>query len=75
VNVALVRAPQDDLTIPTSLTCRWLGDAQDGERRDGILVRTFEDARTRSTWIVCAHNDAEVFISNQVGALITGAMA
>lgn len=74
-NVALVRMSDDPKTLVTSVTLRWLGEGQDGEARDGILVREFFDSKTDSDWIVAAHNDSEVFVSNQVGAVITGATA
>lgn len=77
-NVALVRVPADvETDIPTSMTLRWLGDGgvKDGERRDGVLVREFFAPQDDATWLVIAHNDVETQISNQVGALITGALA
>jgi len=76
-NVALVRVPVDiETDIPTSMTLRWLGegDVADGERRDGVLVREYFAPQDDATWIVVAHNDVEVMVSNQVGALITGAL-
>ncbi len=76
-NVALVRIADDPETdIGSSATFRWLGDGgADGERREGILVREFDDENTDSHCIVVAHNDAEVIPSNLVGSLITGALA
>lgn len=80
--------PNDpDTDIGSSETFRWLGEGGVREedlgpgdktaRVDGMLVREFTD-RTSSkaeTWIVVAHDDIEVQPSNQVGALITGALA
>jgi hypothetical protein len=59
------------------VTLRWLGEgAKDGIRRHGLLVREFEDPGDRlSHWIVVAHDDVEIMPSNQVGAIITGALA
>lgn len=75
-NVAVIRTVNDPETdIPTSLTFRWLGDAKDGERRGGMLVREFWSQNDDAWWLVVAHNDSEVIINNQVGALITGALA
>jgi hypothetical protein len=70
----LIRSTAD---IPTCVTFRWLGDSgnNDGEMREGVLVRQFFDPTSDSNWIVVAHNDAEAFVSNQVGSLITGAIA
>jgi len=81
-------APNDpDTDIGTTETFRWLGEdgvlAQDlsaGDktaRVDGMLVREFVDRTTPSapTWIVVAHDDIEVMPSDQIGALITGALA
>lgn len=73
VAVALVRVTDDPLDYPSSQTFRWLGDARDGARVEGILVREFQDEGL-NTWIVGSHNDAEVIVSNQVGAIITGAV-
>lgn len=74
-HVALVRVDGPD-SIQSTLTFRWLGaDGANGEMRGGMLVRDYFDAQSDATWLVCAHNDAEVQISNQVGALITGALA
>lgn len=71
-NVPVIRSPD---SIPTSVTFRWLGEGgPDGERRDGMLVREYYDPRDRSDYVVVAHNDIEVFVSNQVGALIVGAL-
>lgn len=63
--------------IGTSTTLRWLGDGgvRDGLRRHGLLVREYEEMTDRSHWIVVAHNDIEIMPSNQVGAIITGAIA
>jgi hypothetical protein len=76
VNVALVRVADDvETDIPTVMTFRWL--CEEGSRGrvvDGVLVREFDGADDTS-WLVVAHNDADVIISNQVGAVITGAMA
>lgn len=75
VNVPLVRIAEPNL-IPTTRTFRWLGDdGIKGERRAGMLVRTFFDPKDDAEWIVVAHNDAETIVSNQVGAVITGAIA
>jgi hypothetical protein len=72
-NVPVVRAPD---SIPTTVTFRWLGQyGTDGDTTSGMLVREYYDERENSDYIVVAHNDIEVFVSNQVGALIVGAMA
>lgn len=73
-NVALVRVAEDIDELGTTLTCRWLGDSPDGQRVDGMLVREFFKPEDDSHYLVVAHNDAEVFVSNQVGALIVGAL-
>lgn len=71
-NVPVVRAPD---SIPTTVTFRWLGqDGQDGDTSSGMLVREYYDNRDNSDYIVVAHNDSEVFVSNQVGAIISGAL-
>ena len=75
VNVAVVRVSSDPDALPTTVTLRWLGDGAEGTVVEGIFVREFFDSRTDADWIVCAHNDSEVFVSNQIGALITGALA
>lgn len=72
-NVALVRTSDDPDEIVTTQTIRWLGDAKDGGRVEGMLGRKFFDRNSDSWIFVVAHNDAEVFLSNQVGALIVGA--
>lgn len=74
VNVALVRVASDENEIGTTITCRWLGEAQDGERTDGMLARSYHLPSEDCEVVVVAHNDAEVFLSNQVGALIVGAI-
>lgn len=69
-------APVDQETdVGSSATFRWRdGDA--GIRVNGILVRQYDDGHDVDTeWITVAVNDAEVQPSNQVGALITGALA
>jgi len=39
-------------------------------------VREFTEPQgTGSDWIVVAHDDIEVMVSNQIGAIITGALA
>lgn len=82
-NVPLVRLATDDETdIPTLMTMRWLGEqpaaGAKNEERDtveGVLVRCFDDPQgPGDKWIVAAHNDADVMLNSQVGALITGAM-
>jgi hypothetical protein len=74
-NVAFIRAVNDvETDIPTSLTYRWLGDAKDGDRRDGVLVREFWAQNDDAYWLVVVHNDAEVMMSNQVGAVVTSAL-
>lgn len=71
-NVAVIRT--GDPHWSTSFTFRWLGDSgADGAICDGMLVRTYFDARDGSEWIVVAHYDDEVIVSNQIGAIITGA--
>jgi hypothetical protein len=79
--------PNDRQTdIGTTHTLRWVGE--DGMRRqklapgdradriDGVLVRVFtDDQDAGSVWVSIAHNDIEIMPSNQVGAIITGAMA
>jgi hypothetical protein len=71
-NVPVIRTPD---SIPTTVTFRWLGEGgPDGEAQDGFLVREYIDERDRSCYLVVAHNDTEVFVSNQVGALIVGAL-
>lgn len=71
-NVAVIRSPD---SIPSSVTFRWIGQqGNDGDMRDGMLVRTFTDPRDNTDWIVVAHNDLEIQVSNQVGAVIVGAM-
>lgn len=72
-NVAIVRVPEDEDEVGTTITCRWLGQSQDGERFDGVLAREYYVPQDDSDYLVVAHNDAEVFLSNQVGALIVGA--
>lgn len=76
-NVAVVRVTDDPETdIPTTMTFRWLGadGIKDGKRVAGMLVRSFFVKQDDCYWIVAAHNDAEVIVSNQVGAVITGAL-
>lgn len=73
-NVALVRVASDPDELGTTLTCRWLGDSPDGQRVEGLLVREYFVDKEDSHYLVVAHNDAEVFVSNQVGALIVGAL-
>jgi hypothetical protein len=73
-NVALIRVSEDIDELGTTLTCRWLGDSPDGQRVEGMLVREYDVPSEDSTYLVVAHNDAEVFVSNQVGALIVGAL-
>lgn len=75
VNVAIVRTSPDPLSLTTAVTFRWVGEGEDGAIQDGVLIREFYDPSTDSDWIVCAHNDLETFLSNQVGAVITGAQA
>lgn len=71
-NVPVIRSPD---SIPSSVTFRWIGkEGNDGDMRDGMLVRTFTDPRDNTDWIVVAHNDLEIQVSNQVGAVIVGAM-
>jgi hypothetical protein len=77
-NVAVIREIGDPETdVPSSQTFRWLG--ADGARGDGtvdgMVVREWFEDRDDSYWITVVHNDAEVMPSNQVGALITGALA
>ena len=77
-NVPLVRVPKDIDSLPTSVTFRWDGpDAvKDGNRFEGVLVREFTEPQgAGSDWIVVAHDDVEVMVSNQIGAVITGALA
>ena len=78
-NVPLVRAPKDIDALPTSVTFRWdAADSavKDGYRFEGVLVREFTEPQgTGSDWIVVAHDDIEVMVSNQIGAIITGALA
>ena len=80
-NVVLLRVPEDQDTIPTTTTFRWKGDGdssmKDGRMFEGVLVREFVDKSTArgDTWVVVAHNDAEVMVSNQVGAILTGTVA
>ena len=73
-NVAVIRSPD---SIPTSVTFRWLGDdGLDGvQRQDGMLVREYRDTSDNSDYLVVAHNDVEIMVSNQVGALLVGALA
>ncbi len=71
-NVPVIRSPD---SIPTTVTFRWLGqDGLDGDTTSGMLVREYYDERNNSDYVVVAHNDAEVFVSNQVGSIISGAM-
>lgn len=74
VNIALVRVAEDPDEIATASTCRWAGTSPDGDFSEGLLVRRFHVPREDSDYIVVAHNDAEVMLSNQVGALIVGAI-
>lgn len=72
-NAALVRTVHDlDNDIPSSVTFRWLNP--DGAQSEGIEVRQFVDKADDSTWVVCVHNDVEVQVSTNVGAVITGAL-
>jgi hypothetical protein len=77
--VPLVRTTQNlDAAIGTAATFRWLGEeGARGTRVDGVLVREFVDKSDSlaPTWLVLAVNDAEVVLSNQVGSIITGALA
>lgn len=76
-NVVLTRVPLDiETDIPTSMTFRWLGESgvRDGERVQGVLVREFFSSEDDAWWITVAHNDIEVIVSNNVGALIVGAL-
>lgn len=77
VNVPLLRCPDDPKAYPSALTFRWnVAPMSPGESVvNGISVRTFFDPRTDSDYVVCAHNDTEVVLSNQVGAIISGAIA
>ncbi len=72
-HVPLVRSAD---SLPSTVTLRWLGDdGLHGQMSYGMLVREFFDPKSDANWIVVAHNDAEVQVSNKVGALITGALA
>lgn len=74
-NVALVRAVDPAVDLPSAATFRWLANGPDAVRSEGILVRSFFSSEDDAHWIVCTHNDVDVQISNQVGAVITGALA
>lgn len=69
---------QDD--VATAVTFRWNGAnaaVKDGEYSAGFLVRTYWDQRRGARggmMIVVVHSDTEVFTSNLVGGLITGAV-
>jgi hypothetical protein len=73
-NVLLARCSPDPTSITTAKTFRWVGDSQDGERREGVLVRTFYDKRTDDDWVVVAFNETVQVLSNTIGALIVGAI-
>lgn len=72
VNAVLVREPESDVDMCTSRTFRWLGDkgVRDGGAKEGFLVRQFSD--DLFDYVLALHSDAELFLSNQVGAVITG---
>lgn len=72
-NVAVVRVSPDPDEISTAITCRWAGESPDGEIVDGMVVRTFHVPANDADMLVVAHNDVEVILSNQVGAVIVGA--
>ncbi len=74
-NAVLLREPSSDSDIPSARTLRWVGDARDGDVVGGMLVRTFTEpsgGSSAKSWVVVAHADAEIVVSNQVGALLTG---
>ena len=75
-NVAVVRLPDDiETDTASSRTFRWLGEAPDGDRKGGMLVRVFFNSQEDVYWVSVSHSDAEVMPTNTVGACLTGAIA
>ena len=67
--------PTDGKDIATAYTFRWDGgNVGDAQVDNGFVVRSFFNPNRGprgGTQIVCAHNDAEVFIQDSVAGLLT----
>jgi hypothetical protein len=78
-NVPVLRVVEDPVSdVGTAVTFRWTGSKGAKDIIDtvnGVMVRFYWHPQDMSYWMVVAHNDVDVILSNQVGAVITGALA